>query len=495
MYKELPWHEYEQFPLRFYLIKSKLKMKSFILLIWYYLIINLTAALEQSSFDSDLTLQEYLHQNSLDLKVNVQHFNDSIAQYSIWNGVLSINHRNGHFFKDFGQSIKKLTIFYNTIPATEQNEINRLVNTYCFDNLTEFSAIDADELLFDDMKNPFKKVERATFVGVSKLSKNSLQIVDLFPELRHLNLDVETESIFDHHYPHLMEINTCTSSSISYKRNIPTKTLIEKNPHIQILRLAANSMEYLKFVNDNLPKLETLQFTMPKDVLGYKVPEIHFETITKLHIIDTRKYFTAGKLFFKELTELCLWPTSGEIADDWINFIAECQGLKRLDVPLGYFNDLALSKLSTTCSSLIEAKFRCSVHGDPEIIANFIKSNPQMKSVILRPFPFGNELFFTELVKRLGSTWQVMPLQINCTKPIFYADFHGAKLTKSNQTESVAVVEAEMSPENTTEIIVNSSVNTGNAASNYYSNIAAVTGVILFYLVHTFSTDVFKLFS
>lgn len=334
----------------------------------------------------------------------------SYLKYSSENGPF-ISHDNSFFIhyelaedflKAFGDSIKHIRIAYNFIPPSKQRRISELVNIYCHATLEGFHAKYCGFIpdAFDDMRKPFPRVERVFFSGEwEELNKTSLGLGELFPKMRILNLSYEKGYIFDHNYPHLVELTADKPTTDGFAK------LIENNPQIKKLRVQDTSVEYLEVVNKKLPDLEVFAFTLPKEFSQYTGPKFYFEKVTELLIRDSFNGFNSKKFCFKQLNEFTMEAYDG-INDEWIEFIGENKQLKKLLISAGELNKTSLMELTKKTSSLVEAKIPCNIFIYSDSIAQFIENNKNMEIVTLttRKDP---EMFTESLTKALKGEWEV----------------------------------------------------------------------------------------
>lgn len=308
------------------------------------------------------------------------------------------------FLKAFGKSIKNLAIAYRFIPSFKQANIGEFVNIYCHETLEEFHAQYCKEWVkgvLNGMRKPFINVERVNFDGEwMELTEKSLGFNELFPKMRVLNLSYENGYIFDHNYPHLVELNAAKSTSPNFTK------LIENNPQIKKLTVQDTSVEFLKVLNKKLPELEVLAFNVPTELNQYNGSQIYFEHVTDVSITDRLKIFNADKIRFKQLNQFTL-AAYEHIDDEWIEFIGDNKDLRKLVISEGYLNSTALLKLSKEINSLIEARIRCDFYTDIKAIVEFIESNKHMETVtvIIR-----RNSVAEKLSKLLTDEWKVVPV-------------------------------------------------------------------------------------
>lgn len=338
--------------------------------------------------------------------VEISYVSEENSKFLSHSNTLYIDHDLAEdFLKAFGASIEKVAIAYRFIPSFKQKKIGELVNIYSYENLLEFHAKFCKEWVkgvFDDMRKPFKNVERVTFDGEWKnLNESSMGFGDLFPKMRVLNLSYDEGYIFDHHYPHLMELHTDKLTSSGFT------TLIKKNPQIRKLKIEDTTVEFLENLNEKLPNLEEFAFNIPNEFRQYNGSQIYFENVKEVVIKDKFDSFRADKLSFKQLNLFTL-SANNLIDDEWIEFIGDNKNLNKLVISSGHLNDTKLLKLSNKIDSLTEAKIRFNVYTHATTIAQFIRNNKHMGTVTLTR-TYESEEFFKRLIEILKNEWNIVP--------------------------------------------------------------------------------------
>lgn len=326
----------------------------------------------------------------------------------------------GQFLKSFGQSIESLSIECVHMLGNKKKEIGKFINDYCSETLVEFKAIRYEDGAFDDMEKPFKKVERVIFQGHwQSVSENSLRFDQLFPNLNNLIVTTDVDChIFDCTFPHLKYLNA--------KMDEPSNLFkfIQKHKQIRKLNLRKSSMQLLKIVNENLPKLEYFEFTVPIDILHYHDPAITFEQYEKVRIREYHYDNIVGKIAFNQLKHLEL-NVIEKVCEVWADFIGTNNELETLIIEHGHFINSALLRLSTILSSLIEADIACDSEVEVETIAQFVSNNPKMTKTQLKftksVLPLARQSMTSGLTEKLGKEWIVTAVDkaitsINITK-------------------------------------------------------------------------------
>ncbi|XP_055302998.1 uncharacterized protein LOC129568759 [Sitodiplosis mosellana] len=325
-----------------------------------------------------------------------------ISTPMVWNNRLLIDHSLAErFLSVFGDLIKSLAIKYVSIPVFRHKEIGNFVNFYCSETLLEFEVNDCSEGAFDGMQTPFKKVESVIFNGVwEKLSNKSLGSNQLFPEMRYLTLVYSNGYILDENYPKLIELNLNAPNSNLLR-------LLQSNPQIQKMTVRDCSTNFLKMLNDKLPKLEFISFDVPYDLDQYNGTLIKFDSVKYASIYDLSGSFKSDKFHFKNLENFELLVEE-DVNSEWALFMASLSGQKSLIISISNFTENVLPNLPLHLNSSIEVRLGCNLI-EIEPLANFLNSNKELKTLVLKCSK-NSQSFFKDLDYRLDDEWKMVPV-------------------------------------------------------------------------------------
>lgn len=205
------------------------------------------------------------------------------------------------FLQTYGQFVRNISFnYYNA--WNEMHGVMDLVIRHC-DSLTNFNLRSFSENAFSIVEKPFPKVEYVSIDGnVSKLFSNTLQFNELFPKMRSLILEqsrmVDRKSLL-RNFPNLEHLHLSSWDPLSEDE---LKLFIELNPQIRSLAGFHAPTSFLEFLNDNLPNLDTLDFTL---IDGATLSnKIHFHKVTSLRVASSSNNFPTNVKFdqVKELT-------------------------------------------------------------------------------------------------------------------------------------------------------------------------------------------------
>lgn len=265
------------------------------------------------------------------IKDNVIHFNYDLAE---------------DFFKSFGYYIWKLEIDYRHIPADKQKSIGKLIGEYGSETLQELNVKSFKNGAFDDIEKPFDAVQKVTFDGEWKDASNKKWTFDkLFPKINHLILYGVGGDVYKNHLESVKEFQIFRPTTNEFRE------FIKKNPQIKKLQFRESSMEDLKIISETL-KLERLSFKVPSDSTTYDGPEIELGNIQDVKIIGRENKITPQDIKFNEIVELRL-VLSGNIGDEYVNFIGNIETIKGLTVDGGTFKKSTLDKLTESLKSVL----------------------------------------------------------------------------------------------------------------------------------------------
>lgn len=389
------------------------------------------------------------------------------------------------FLMIFGQSIESVFVEYTSTVPGRHNEIGKWVNTYCWETLKEFKVKSFEAGGLDDMRKPFKRVERVAIDGLWRIKINALSFSELFPEMRVLNLTGHFGNyILKHQCSNLVEFNT---------DSIPNKDLIkfiEMHPQLKKLQLATTSRELLAMVSDKLADLHVIGFTVPKDLTPHDDLSLYDDSITFEHVHEaTIKESTwckmqKSKIQFKQLKKLEL-NVNEKFDEVWLDFIGANKALIILTINGGDLNDTTLNELSMKIDSLNQVNIRCDSSVEVKTVAKFLRSNPSMSETVLN-FSEGSKSFVDSLKRELRIDWDVTAVNDDFSKvniirlcsPSIDVDVEVPNVTAdiSNSTEFTPIPSTEVVAQN----VSTSTNNLGNGASNTFSNIVKTITLLAF---------------
>lgn len=309
----------------------------------------------------------------------------------------------------FGHTIKDLAISYENFETDQTNQINKYMNTFCLESLTQLLLKNCKLNTLNVIRKPFKNVENVTFIGgFEKLTHIDLTLNEMFPNLRRLdlaNVKVADPEFINRKFPNL-EHFTVSFDGFAEQH---IEKFVKKNPQIRGLQLMNSSYTFLKFLSENSKQLDQLELILTtKNRVNYFGGDIHFKNVKNL-MIKTDHQDYPEKLVFDQLEELRI-DCFNQLNDEWINFIVKNQRLRYLCLPFCTLDDQQILKLAKHLPDLVELSTSLTPNTHIETIVRFVQHCKQLKKLIL--FTFFTSLFSendsNELHLRLKPEWDMI---------------------------------------------------------------------------------------
>ena len=321
--------------------------------------------------------------------------------------------------KLFGQFILRLDIKQI---SSENAEIlvSDLINLHCGDTLTELNVelFESNDDFFNGLNKPFKKVENITLNGYFKtLDSSTLTFNELFPVMQNLSFDINANVLdannFDHEFKNLKHLSLSVSLSREFGERMHghIKTLIGKNPQIQSLTLVHSKRDLLKFVAENLPKLERLKLFWAYDYNASDAYDIHFDHVKSLAVEYLGKVFgerqtnAPKNLFFNNIEALETESFNGR-SETWLDLVSRSTKLKKLHIGKGALYDNTFVQLISIAPKLVDFSARVRNRLTDIKMLDFIRNHAQLEKVHWsRTIGFQSTAEF--LRQEIGDQWTI----------------------------------------------------------------------------------------
>lgn len=289
-------------------------------------------------------------------------------------------------FNHFGHFISKVKLIYGRDQKYQSKLVFELVSHHS-DNFIKFHIECYNEFLLQNVQKPFYNAENVSFAGeFYELGSESMKLNEMFPKMRQLSLGylhVTDPTSIHLHFPYLEHLSVSFIRTKQPFTDTDIKCLINKNPQIQSLSIYHGSMEFFKFVSENMPNLNALYLPWKfSDYLNDRDRPIHFKTVKKLSIKYTINRFPRNVTFDKlqEMEFIC----NPDFPDVWINFIEKNTHLTRLNITNGEIYKIDLEKITSILPDLVEVSFICGLDIDIESIVKFLNLNTKLKKLNLK---------------------------------------------------------------------------------------------------------------
>lgn len=229
--------------------------------------------------------------------------------------------------KYFGNVIEKLDLSLKNCDTRHSTVIFDYVNKYCAESLAELSLNIQKGNILDQLKKPFKKVERLIFNIQPDLKlehRNAPPMNQTFPSLRALILEKTpvyyVNEYFNCYLPKLEHFSL--RYGFKYINEELFKNVIQSNPQIRSIDFEHGNERFLEEINLMLPQLEHL--AIHSAVTAHR--EIHFENVIKF---KTNSFEGTLNIHFPKLQEFQLFFTP-EKGAELFAFLENHTHLRRL---------------------------------------------------------------------------------------------------------------------------------------------------------------------
>lgn len=299
--------------------------------------------------------------------------------------------------KTYGHLFRKLNIDYINFRQWECGQINKRINKYVANSLTEITLTRFGSKHFKHLNVPFKNVEILEIEDCC-IPPNVIKLNELFPSVRVLQLKYNGKlhpSAIEHHFPQLEEIKETYYDNDAKK----LKNLLQLNPQIRRLSIQKTDWSLLKTISEILPQLEYL-YIYRLDGQPAIEGDIHFKNL---------KFF---KLSFQypHLTQLPI--TFGESLEEFIDLTADNALFdlilrnKNLKKVLIYGSYVQIQRIAEELPKLEE--FMIGLNLDDKSVVNkvvqFIETAKNLKIFKLRD---SFQRIYDAILKRLSSEWEI----------------------------------------------------------------------------------------
>lgn len=267
--------------------------------------------------------------------------------------------------RNFGYLITRIEFDSDRQKKSETEEIARQINKYCSKSLREITIIDDEVNVIEQFKRQFDKVENVTLQSISHL--RNMPIHRIFPMMRRLDAHVintlTNVTFLEYHFPNLVHMRLAVSFvDNNYSRLNNLLRLNSQLTSFEILYLS--NVEFLRGVNEFLPKLETLDVaTVPSYFFGKEGDIVRFENVKNFTLF----FYYGGKdemperfpFAFNQLEHLDLH--TDDMPEYWLESIMKSgANLKKLILPRNFpaMDYSRLSKIVKTCPNIKEIRLR-----------------------------------------------------------------------------------------------------------------------------------------
>lgn len=282
--------------------------------------------------------------------------------------------------RNFGHLISKLEIDVLSMRPSEQHLIDQYINEYCRSALVEICCKYFNENTMDAWKKPFESVEKVTleFGSINEPTGNRLN--ETFPKMRYLKhrmFKTIAKLHTEQHYPFLVFFE------VFYRESVDLKQFLTLNRQLQTLHIWYSvEMEFFQFLNQTLPDLEDLQFTL--DGTNHLGDDVHdsilLSNVKRLAIEwKSRDYHEIERFteIFPNIEEFKIFFYEIQVPSQWIEVITQMKALKKLTIVTGRLNTQEFCRIMSELTNLAEL----TVEFDEHVSNSVIESMEQHESL------------------------------------------------------------------------------------------------------------------
>lgn len=282
--------------------------------------------------------------------------------------------------KYFGNNIQKLYILNhesnNYTSGSDWAGINRLVNEYGSESLTELKLAVINKKLWPQFTEPFKRVELLEIE--IKSDSDGMKLNQLCPSLRKLVVRLDAKSnhdFIDCELPNLNQLDLFFLRSDDY-RDKQAISMIKKNPQIRSIVVPQTTPGLNIAIAKYLPNLEYLTFNYDEDEM--KEP-LHFKNV-KHCVLHTNSRKMMKSLSFSSLESFEATYANGEL-EKFIDFFRRHKTLKRLNLATALYISIDFNAALRDLMNLKEIVLENYSNINIQTMARFVETHPKLRKL------------------------------------------------------------------------------------------------------------------
>lgn len=311
------------------------------------------------------------------------------------------------FLAHFGNTIKKLRIYYSYLSSNQSMVISQFINQFCAKYLVHFEVSHCNGNTLSHMTRPFERLESAYFAHqLDNMENSQLSLDRLFPNIRCLSLGFAkdlNERYIDCYLQHLEHFhfhmgfgeNSHKAKALENK----LERFIKNNNHIRSISLRNISYRFLKILNVLLPNCKNLTL----HTFYFESQMIRFEKVTKFVIRNGLG--SPENILFSNLDELSM--NCNEHCKKWITFFGRHSNLRSLHIMQSNIEDEMLRNMTTILTNLQEMSLSLSnglsIRG--ESIIELMETHKTLRHFSITPYKLSDEHI---LCKRTTYQWKMI---------------------------------------------------------------------------------------
>lgn len=307
--------------------------------------------------------------------------------------------------RNVGKFIGDLKIDYYT-NWNESVEMLGLVNRYCT-ALTNLEIRTSDKNVLDAIVKPFSGVTSASFIGNFSLSSNKRFFLnEIFPKLQNLTLQtfesIDSERI--EHFPDLKDLAVAYPSVFQIDEE-HIKRIIKWNLQIRYVKLRACSLSAVKFVNDILQNLESLELDLineyPQLDEGISLNKVKYLKVSSI-LGDYLERITAQQLQELKMISHMVFPNL------WIEFLIKHAKLSKLTIKTGVLQNDQLLRLAGRMPHLKNISMNIARDVPSNTVIQFMEQNNNLQMLNLKIENSSANVLMDAIQYQFGAKWSII---------------------------------------------------------------------------------------
>lgn len=297
-------------------------------------------------------------------------------------------------FKYLRPSNTKLRLVYSYDRNVQAKILSYFINKLS-ESLLEVEFVDVKENTLGYIKKPLVNIFKVTFTGnFTNNSTSNLPLNELFPNLRHLSLNMNKGAGFDYyncHMPHLQHVffygefypsDENINPEYAVARNA-FENMIKKNSQIRSIHLYRTEDVTIRTINTFLPLLESLTIDHVNGLDSVIYGDYRFENITTFAIGNA--YTSPENLHFPRLQTL-RFHFIEIFLDKWLQFMNEHNHVSKLHLEYQHITDLQFQQLTANLYLVELTLYFDDKQPDPNVLTTnaivaFLECNKQLQKL------------------------------------------------------------------------------------------------------------------
>lgn len=306
--------------------------------------------------------------------------------------------------KIFGHLISSLLIDYESYNEQQRIEINQFINKNCAETLSSFEIGYCSDNEFASLPGPFINVKSVRLKhGI--LKTDNVRFDEIFPSVRRLDMGsmlYKNLSGFEYTFAHLEHLEIGSFEAVHTSK---WAKIFEMNSHIRSVSIYKCNLHFLKFLNEKIKKLESLEISIFDNVFNHDGDDIQLDDLKNFMIVEAEfpNQLRRKPLVMPNLEEFTYPKNLGfEKIGKWFDVLIQSKHLKKLAV--GECNYEQLMRIANELQELEDITTWYDSDNLAEDVISFIETGKSLRRVEFKHVGYTTQLVVKQ---QLGSEWEV----------------------------------------------------------------------------------------